>query len=122
MGIATFLGAEPVTSLRGLLWLALSDTGHVGTSSIASDAGGGGSATWTFGTAVPCRVDPLTGDEARSADRISDRSTHLITVPPGLQLTPSDRFQIDGRGTYEITAVRDRTSEPAGFVEVVQIS
>lgn len=117
----TFLSPVP-SRLRGLLWTALSDTGRVGARATVDDQGGGVTTTWVYGDLLPCRIDPLTGNEASAGGRISDRSTHLVTVPAETEVTTDGRFVIDGRGTYEVTGVQDRTGELARFFEVVQVS
>jgi head-tail adaptor len=122
MGLATFLSGGTINQLRGLAWLALGDLGQVGTATITSDSGGGGTAVWSYGGTIACRIDPITGGEQMAADRLSDRSTHTVTVPPGTAITTAARFAIAGRGTYEVTAVRSRTDEPMTFFEVVQAS
>lgn len=122
MGIATFLNDRPPTRLRGLLWLALTDVGQVATRTSTSDAGGGATETWVSGPDIPCRVDPLTSSETEVADRLSDRSTHLITTPPDTVVTSNDRFVITGRGTFEVTVVRVRTGQGAQLFEAVQVS
>lgn len=123
MGLATFLASDtPPARLRGLLWLALTDIGHVETRTSTSDSGGGATATWADGDDIACRVDPITGNEQLTADRISDRSTHLITTPAGTAVSTSSRFVIDGRGTFEITAVRERTGQSAQLFEAVEVS
>jgi len=120
MTLSTFLSDAPVSQLRGLQWLALSDTGQVGTNTITDDGGGGVTSGWAWGSSVPCRIDPLTNNETLAAGRISDRSTHLVTVPAGTPVSVSSRFLIAGRGTYEVTGVQDTTGELARFFEVVQ--
>jgi hypothetical protein len=122
MPITTFLDGRAPTRLRGLAWMALSDVGHVVSQVSTDDSGGGVTQAWTPGTAIPCRIDDLGGGEALAAGRISDRSTHVITLPPNLVPTPVDRFAIDGRGTFEITGVRNRTREWLQLVEVVQVN
>lgn len=112
----------PQTQLRGLAWLSFTDTGHVGSKTIVSDAGGGGTATWTYGTGVPCRIDPLSGDERVTAGRISERSTHMVSAPPETAVAAANRILIDGRGTYEVTAVPETTGGPIRFVEVVEVT
>ena len=121
MPLTTFLDGRPATQLRGLMWLALSDVGHVVTQVSADDAGGGVTQVWTAGTAIPCRVDDLAGGEGVSAGRISDQSTHTILVQPDVVPSPIDRFAIDGKGTFEITAVRNRTRDWAQVLEAVQV-
>jgi len=122
MSLSTFLNARNPSQLRGLSWLALSDVGQVGTSAPVDDGGGGVTTGWTLGASVPCRIDPLTDNETLSAGRISDRSTHLVTVPSGTPVTTSSRFTIANRGTYEVTGVQDQTGELARFFEVVQVT
>lgn len=125
MPLASFLNGGTATQLRGLLWLSLSDTGTVGTRTSTSDSGGGASETWAYGASIPCRVDPIASsgdDETIVASRLSDRSTHLITTPPGTVAGIANRFAIANGGTYEITAVRDRTAQTAKFLEAVQVS
>jgi len=125
MPLSTFLNGGTATQLRGLLWLSLSDTGSVGTLTSTSDAGGGASSMWAFGASVPCRVDPVSSsgdDEVPVAGRLSDRSTHVITVPAGTSVSIANRFSVSGRGTFEVTAVRERTGEWARFFEAVEVS
>jgi hypothetical protein len=125
MGLSTFLNGGAAIQLRGLQWLALSEAGSVAAGSVVDDQGGGaGSAVWTFGTAVPCRIDPI-GDASSDsliAGRIDERSTHRITVPAGTQVATASRFAITGRGTYEVTAVPERTAERTRVFEVVEAS
>lgn len=122
MGLSTFLNDSQVSQLRGLQWLALSDVGQVGTSSLVDDGGGGVTTGWAWGGTVPCRIDPLTDNETLAAGRVSDRSTHVVTCPAGTPVTTNSRFLIANRGTYEVTGVQDRTGELARFFEVVQAS
>jgi len=121
MSLSTFLDG-PTGQLRGLQWLALSDLGQVGTNTTTDDGGGGVTSGWAWGGTVPCRIDPLTNNEPLAAGRISDRSTHLVTAPPGTPVTTNSRFVIANRGTYEVTGVQDTTGELARFFEVVQAS
>jgi hypothetical protein len=123
MPFGTFLDGREPERLRGLMFLSLSDTGNVVRGSFTSDAGGGGTIAWTAGSALPCRIDPLTqtgGREQLVAGRVSDRATHVVTVPPGTVADTDDRFVVSGRGTFEIVAVRERTKEWARMVEVVE--
>lgn len=122
MPLSTFLNGRAYTTLRGAAFLALSETGHVISGSITDDAGGGGTTTWTAGSAIPCRIDPLgsRGDEREIGGRISERSTHFVHIPSGTEVVAGDTFAIDGRGTFEITAVPQRTAEMVRLIEVVQ--
>lgn len=122
MALSTFLNGRPYTTLRGAAMLALSDTGYIVTGTVTSDSGGGGTTVWTAGTAaIPCRVDALGGSESLMAGRISDASTHMIAIPAGASLDVRNRFAITGRGTFEITAVSERTAELFRQVEAAQI-
>jgi hypothetical protein len=126
MPLSTFLNGGTAIQLRGLAWLALSDFGEVGRGTFISDGGGGGTQTWAYSSGtVPCSVDPFgTGgqDEVLVADRLDDRSTHIITTPAGTNVTRADRFRVLGRGTYEVTAVRTATAEWDKTFEAVQVS
>jgi hypothetical protein len=120
---STFLNGRHPTQLRGLAWLSLSESGNVHARTTTSDAGGGATYTWVAGSAVPCRLDPI-GDRNDSrvvGGRIDERSTHVVTVPSGTSVPSSSRFSVTGRGTFEVTAVRDRTAEFTHTFEVVQI-
>lgn len=124
MPLSTFLNGQNPDQLRGLMWLALSDTGYLVSGTITDDSGGGGTMTWTAGTVgIPCRVDPVTG---RGADRmtggaIDERSTHVVTVAPGTTITAASRFAVDGRGTFEVTATHSQTGELASVFEVIAL-
>lgn len=121
MPFSTFLDGRSATQLRGLEWLSLSDTGHVVRATATDDSGGGISQVWqTAGSALPCRLDPVsTGPGRVTGGRIDERSTHMVTVPAGTAVGAGERFAIDGRGTFEVTAVRDRTGEWSHQFEVV---
>lgn len=122
MPFATFLDGVATTQLRGLSWLSLSGSGQIGTLSGTTDSGGGATTTWTYGSTIPSRIDPLGGSESEVADRISDRSTHVITLPPATPVTVSSRFNsLDESQTYEITAVRNRTREWLRVAEAVKL-
>lgn len=128
MPLSTFLdGREPIR-LRGLQMLSMSDTGHVVRAVSTDDQGGGVTQSWSAGTAVPCRIDPIAdrGFSRVTGGRIDERSTHVVQMPAGTALggtliTTDDRFAIDGRGTFEVTALRDRTREWVREFEVVAV-
>jgi hypothetical protein len=103
---------------RGVL-SHLTETGHVIAGSITDDGGGGGTVTHTVGSALACRIDSLGGSEREVANRISDRSTHEVTLLADTTITVGNDFAIDGRGTFEVTAVREYTDELARSIEVV---
>lgn len=118
-GLFTSYRDAAITSLRGLAFIALDDTGYVIRGSYADDSGGG--VTSTFGTAgtYACRVDPLTSRSGLTANQIDERSTHVISVAPGVDAAVSDRFRI-GTTDYEITAVRTRTDEQIRELEAIE--
>lgn len=109
------------TMTRGLVTEALTEGGNKITGTVTDDGGGGASFSETAGAAVICRLDALGGGEGERADRLSDRSTHLLTLPAGTDIAAADTFQITGRGTFEVTAVRENTGELARFAEVVAL-
>jgi hypothetical protein len=115
----TFLTGT-ATQLRGLAWTALSATGNVAAGTFADDGGGGGTLTYTLGADVPCRLDPLTTAPGVTGGRIDERSTHLLTVPAGTSLNVTSRFHVGG-GTFEVTALRERTGASVLTAEVTSI-
>lgn len=100
-------------TLRGLDFWALSERGWPLHGTVVSDGGGGGTTTNVAGGTVFCRIDPLAraNSERVVADQLSDRSTHKVTAEVAVVVDLDDRFEIQGRGVYEVTAVRDRTDE-----------
>jgi|SRR6185295_2306507 len=123
MPFSTSLDHINPTQLRGLAWLSLSDSGFRVTQVSTDDSGGGVSQVWTAGTvAIPCRVDPLSGRQhGITGGAIDERSTHVVTIAAGGTVAAQDRFAISGRGTFEVTAVRDRTREWSREFEVVAV-
>lgn len=109
------------TMTRGLVTEALTESGNTITAAAVDDGGGGASFSETASATIICRLDSLGGGEGERADRLSDRSTHLLTLPAGAAVTTADTFQITGRGTFEVTAVRENTGELARFAEVVAL-
>lgn len=123
MPLGTYLNGSAPQNLRGLMLTALSDTGNVLAGTSLSDGGGGATQSWTAGAAVPCRIDPLGGGgPGELADRVDERSTHLVIVPSGTSVSSADRFVISGRGTFEVTATRTQTAGLASMFEVLEIS
>lgn len=123
MSLSTFLNGREPSRLRGLQFLSLSDVGLILSPTSVSDAGGGASTTWgTAGTAA-CRVDPLgsAADGRLTGGQIDERSTHVVTAPTGTGVSTSDRVSIAGRGTFEVTALRETTAGPVEMFEVLQV-
>jgi hypothetical protein len=118
--ISTFLDGRASTQLRGLAWLALSDSGRIVSMAGTDDGGGGITQTWTAGSYFPCRINPVGSRGGVVAEQLDERTTHVITIPAGTAVVPSARFEIANRGTYEITAVRTRTKETIRELEAVE--
>lgn len=104
---------------RGLVTEALTETANVLSGTVVDDGGGGGTFTVTAGGTISCRIDALGGNEGEVGQRISDRSTHLAVLPYETTIDTANDLRINGRGTFEVTAVREHTDELARFVEVV---
>ena len=111
-----------IQSTRGLVTEALTDSGWTLSGTVTDDGGGGGTVTTVAGGTVSCRIDSLGqgAGETSVANRISDRSTHLITLPPSTDVATDDQFYVSGRGTYEVTAVREHTGEFTTVIEAVE--
>jgi hypothetical protein len=123
MPISTFLNGSVPSRLRGLQWLSLSETGQIGAGTLIDDTGGGGLTMWAYSGTVPCRIDPLAAGTGRlTGGKIDERSTHVVTTPTGTTVTTDNRFVIAGRGTFEVTATRDRTAGETVVFEVLKIS
>jgi hypothetical protein len=124
MPLTTFLNDRVPSRLRGLQFLAFSDQGQVMSLVSTSDSGGGASQSWSAGGTIPCRLDVVIdrSGTGMTGGRIDERSTHVVTVPTGTTVSTSNRFLIAGRGTFEVTAVCQRTAELASEFEVTQVS
>jgi hypothetical protein len=122
MGLSSFLNGRAPVQLRGLQWLAFSDTGVTLRGTVTDDSGGGGTTTFAAVGTAACRIDPLTPNSRITGGQIDERSTHLVTIPIGGTVRSSDRFAISGRGTFEVTAVYELTSELAHVFEVIGIT
>jgi hypothetical protein len=123
MPLSTFLNGTVPGQLRGLAWLSMSDYAQIGAGTVTSDTGGGGTTTWAYGSTVACRVDPLSAAGGRvTGGQIDERSTHVITVPPGVSVATDSRISVLDRGTFEVTATHTRTAAETQVFEVIQIS
>ena len=95
MPISTFLNNRVPTRLRGLQFLALSDSAAIQRRTAATD--NGGAATWTWATisTVPCRVYPLTprGQSRLTGGALDEKTTHYLTAPLGTQTTYNLTFK-----------------------------
>lgn len=100
----------------------LPETGRVLTRTTASSGGGGTRESWDSGPDLLCRIDPIGGGKgsASPGDRIDDRTTQMIALPAGTQITEADRVEIDGKGVFEVTQVRRRSEELVQLVEAIE--
>lgn len=122
MPLSTFLRDHPPTALRGLQWLALNDTAVIQRRTATSDSGGGASYVWAAYGTVECRVDPINMGSGRlTGGRIDERSTHVITCPTDAVVTTNDRAFVSGRGTFEVTQLRDRSDALTTVFEAIQL-
>ena len=122
-GSGTYGGsnAAATTRLRGIAFLTFTDVAYRLTLSSTTDSGGGAVQTWGTAGTVDCKVESLAGGESVVGERLSDRSTHLITMPMETDVDHNDRLKVGG-DTYEITAVRTRTGEWYRTAEAVRTS
>ena len=122
MGIGTFLNGRDPEALRGLQFFALSEVAEIQTLQSTSDSGGGATRSWVSMGTFPCRIDPLSASAAgMTGGQIDERSTHLVTTTTSAQPASSGQVVIPNRGTYEVTATRDRTAGVVVQFEVIQI-
>jgi hypothetical protein len=98
-----------LVGMRATMSEALPDTCTIQRKTIASDGGGGTSATWATHVAdVACRLSPVAGGETGTAGgRIADEATAVVTVSAGIDVVEGDRLVIDGQ-TFDIHLVRER--------------
>lgn len=103
------LTSAQLDRMRATTHAALPETCTIQRKTAVSDGGGGTTTSWVNQAAgVPCRVAPAGGGETGTAgDRISDETTHIVTLPAQTEVTEADRLVIAGQ-TYESTAVRKR--------------
>lgn len=123
MSLFTFLKDREPAQLRGLMLAALTDTASILAGTVTDDTGGGGSTTWGTASTGPCRIDPLPGGSSRlTGGQIDERSTHIVTVPPGVSVNTGSRVQIASRGVFEVTGIRTRTDARSTVFEVKPVS
>lgn len=99
--------------MRGALGEMMPDTATIQRRTAVSDSGGGRTYTWATAATVTARISPIGGGEgtgvgiATRGDRVSEETTHIVTLPQGTDVRESDRVVIAGV-TFEVTAVRKR--------------
>jgi hypothetical protein len=94
-----------------------------------STPSGGGGQTWAFPDShvVPCRLSPIAGGEDTGSiqtgpKKISDLTTHMLTIPHDTVIAHEDRVVVNG-DTYEVTYVRRRpTWEVSRRVELREVA
>jgi head-tail adaptor len=106
------LTAGDIEAMRGTAFLALPDTAIIERLTSTSDGGGGFTEAWAQqGVEVACRVAPLGGGEGgeggNAGGRVTDETTHVVTLAAETDVTASDRLLIGGV-RYEVTLVRTR--------------
>lgn len=102
--------------------LLLGATARVWKRTTSVTDGGGTTTTWSPSANYPCRIAPVGGGLGEGvADEISDRTTHIVTLPAYTEVEEADQIEVGGAGLYEVTAVRKRTfDELVRRVEVVE--
>lgn len=109
----------------GAMSSVLPETAYILARSQQPDGAGGTDVVYEKGDPVPCGVAPLKGGEYTGAralpktagDRLDDRTTHVITFPPGTEVNEKDEIEIEGCGKFEVTALRRRSIEILREVE-----
>jgi hypothetical protein len=118
------LGVSAVIAGKQLAQV-LPDTGYIITRTETPNGAGGRKVEEVKGPAVPCGLAPLKGGEYVGArampkpagDRIDARTTHVITLPAGTEIDESAEVEVEGKGRFEVTAVRRRSIELLKEVE-----
>lgn len=104
------LTASEITAMRATANQALPDTCTIQRRTTTSDGGGGSSVTWANLTVLACRLAPLGGGEAATVGgRITDESTHVVTLPAGSDVIEADRLLIADQ-VYDVTLVKSRAA------------
>lgn len=124
MGFSTFLhSGGTVTQMRGLAFLALSETARILSGSVVSDGGGGGTTVWRAVGTTDCRIYPLaTSSSSRFVGgAISENSTHMIRLPTRATVDLDDRIVVGSRGTFSVLMAPERTGELTKTIEVIKL-
>jgi hypothetical protein len=84
MPLSTFLNGRTPTTLRGLLFLSLSDSAIIQKRTATSDSGGGASWVWASTGTVSCRVYPAGGaGPSIVGGALDEATTHFCRLPLG---------------------------------------
>jgi hypothetical protein len=91
----------------------LAGTAVIKRKAIASDSGGGGTASWIARGTVSARLAPapsVRNAEPVTGSRITPDANWMVTLPAETTVLREDRILIDGK-TLEVAQVPDRTYE-----------
>lgn len=100
----SLLSTQDIAAMRTAAELALPGTAIISGGTFLSDAGGGGSSTWTPSGTVACRLSPISGSEREIADRIAEDATWIITLPAETSISTASRVTVAGVG-FEVLAL-----------------
>lgn len=93
------------------------DMGLIGSVTIIHDVGGDDGAgspksQWTDKETVRGRIDTITsstrGMRAEFGDKLTEESTHIVSVDAGVDINPSQRLRVDGK-TWIVTTKMEQT-------------
>lgn len=74
-----------------------------------SDGAGGHREAYVPQAPVPCRLSPIGGGETgKPGGRVSERTTHVLSLEHGTMIGEADRVEVVGVGVFEVTLVRKR--------------
>lgn len=118
----SLLSGAQLSGMRNLLGQMLPDQCVIQRRTIGSDGGGGSTESWSDHLTVPCRIAPIGGGEdGQAASRISEETTHLVTLAAHTDVVEADRILI-GDQTFDVTLVRKRGAwELSRRVEVKEL-
>lgn len=120
----TILTDDTLERMQAAVRATLPSTAVLSSRTYTSDAGGGGTTSWTAYGTVECRLSPVRpasfGREVDVASRLAEQEPFLITFPAGTSVDPESRVATHGK-TYEVLAVHQpRSWELSCRVEVME--
>lgn len=106
--------------------IVLPDTCYILTRSEESNGAGGRKVAYVKSGAIACGLAPLKGGEYTGSralpkpagERLDARTTNVLTLPPGAEVDEESRVEVEGHGTFEVTALRRRSIEILREVEL----
>lgn len=120
--MARLLSTGDIAAMRGRMNSMLPDTATIERAT-STKVRGEVTQTWKpIARSIACRIAPIGGGETgRVAGRISERTTHLVTVAAATDIEEADRITVNG-SPFEVTLVRKRGSwELSRRVEVREL-